>query len=67
MERNARYALVGLVSAALVLGLILFVVWLARLQFAAQYAVYDVDFKGPVRGLSSGGEVYLQRHQGGRA
>ena len=59
MERNAHYALVGLVSAALVLGLLLFVVWLARLQFASQYAVYDVDFKGPVRGLSSGGEVFF--------
>ena len=36
-----------------------FVVWLARLQFAKQYDYYDVDFKGPVRGLSSGGEVYF--------
>ena len=59
MERNANYALVGLVSAALFAGLVLFVVWLARVQFASQYALYDVDFKGPVRGLSSGGEVFF--------
>jgi len=59
MERNAHYALVGLVSLILFLGLIVFVVWLARLQFNNQYTVYDVDFKGPVRGLTSGGEVYF--------
>ncbi len=59
MERNAHYALVGAVSAALFVGLLVFVVWLARAQFTSQYALYDVDFKGPVRGLSSGGEVYF--------
>ncbi len=59
MERNAHYALVGLVSLILFLGLIVFVVWLARLQFNNQYTVYDVDFKGPVRGLTSGGEVFF--------
>ena len=59
MERNAHYALVGAISAALFVSLLVFVIWLARSQFASQYAVYDVDFKGPVRGLSSGGEVYF--------
>ncbi len=59
MERNAHYALVGALSAALFVSLLVFVVWLARAQFTSQYAVYDVDFKGPVRGLSSGGEVYF--------
>ena len=59
MERDAHYALVGAISAALLLGLLLFAVWLARLQFANQYTVYDIDFKGPVRGLSSGGDVYF--------
>ena len=42
-----------------VVGLLLFTVWLARVQFAAQYALYDIDFKGPIRGLSAGGEVYF--------
>lgn len=59
MERQAHYALIGLVSLLLMLGLILFVVWLARLQFVQEYDVYDVDFSGPVRGLTSGGEVYF--------
>ena len=59
MERNAHYALVGLISMALFVGLVVFVVWLARLQFSKAYDLYDVDFKGPVRGLSSGGEVFF--------
>jgi phospholipid/cholesterol/gamma-HCH transport system substrate-binding protein len=59
MERSAHYALVGLISLLLFLGLVVFVIWLARLQFASEYAVYDVDFKGPVRGLSQGGEVFF--------
>ena len=59
MERNAHYALVGLVSLGLVASLAVFIVWLARLQVANGYDIYDVDFKGPVRGLSAGGEVYF--------
>jgi phospholipid/cholesterol/gamma-HCH transport system substrate-binding protein len=59
MERNAHYAMVGVVSLVLLLGLALFVVWLARVQFVHEYDLYDVDFAGPVRGLSAGGEVYF--------
>jgi phospholipid/cholesterol/gamma-HCH transport system substrate-binding protein len=59
MERNAHYALVGLISLILVMATIIFVFWLARFQFTKQYDIYDVDFKGPVRGLSVGGEVYF--------
>lgn len=59
MERNAHYALVGLVSLVLVAALMVFVVWLARLQVNGGLDVYDVDFKGPVRGLTEGGEVYF--------
>ena len=32
MERNAHYALVGLISMVLFMGLVIFVVWLARTQ-----------------------------------
>jgi len=59
MERNANYALVGLISLVLTIALVLFVMWLARLQFANEYQLYDADFTGPVRGLSAGGEVYF--------
>ena len=59
MEKNAHYALVGLVSLVLFMALVAFVMWLARLQFAQEYDLYDVDFRGPVRGLSAGGEVFF--------
>jgi phospholipid/cholesterol/gamma-HCH transport system substrate-binding protein len=59
MERNANYALVGLISALLVIALLVFVVWLAGSGFSKTYDVYDVIFDGPVRGLSQGGEVHF--------
>jgi phospholipid/cholesterol/gamma-HCH transport system substrate-binding protein len=59
MEKNANYALVGLSSLILFLGLVIFVVWLARLQFTREYDLYDIVFQGPVRGLNQGGEVHF--------
>jgi phospholipid/cholesterol/gamma-HCH transport system substrate-binding protein len=59
MERNANYALVGFASLMLFLGLVVFVVWLARISFSQQYTVYHISFVGPVRGLSTGGEVHF--------
>lgn len=59
MERNAHYAAVGLATMVLFLGLLLFVIWLARFSVAKNYDVYEVLFNGPVRGLSTGGEVHF--------
>ena len=59
MERNANYALVGFASLMLVVGLVIFVFWLARVQFAREYDVYDIVFQGPIAGLSTGGEVHF--------
>lgn len=59
MEKNANYALVGLSSMMLFLGLVIFAFWLARLQFSRDFDVYDIIFQGPVRGLSQGGEVHF--------
>lgn len=59
MEKDANYALVGFSTLLLVTGLIIFSVWLARLQFAQDYDRYDIVFQGPVRGLSQGGEVHF--------
>lgn len=59
MERNANYALVGAACLVLFMGLVVFVVWLAKLQFNKDYDLYDVLFVGPVRGLSEGGEVHF--------
>ena len=59
MERNANYALVGFASLAIFVGMVVFVVWLARVQFSHEYSLYDIVFVGPVRGLSDGGEVHF--------
>ncbi len=59
MERDAHYATVGIVTVLLLVGLAVFTIWLARLQFTKDYDVYDIVFYGPVRGLSEGGEVHF--------
>lgn len=59
MERNANYALVGLISVLLLIGLVVFVVWLGGSQFSRDYDRYDIVFVGPVRGLATGGEVHF--------
>ena len=59
MERNANYALVGLASTLLLFGLIVFSLWLAAFKFGQAYDQYDIAFKGPVRGLTQGGEVHF--------
>jgi phospholipid/cholesterol/gamma-HCH transport system substrate-binding protein len=59
MEKNANYALVGLSSLILFIGLVIFVVWLARISFSQEYDLYDIVFEGPVRGLNQGGEVHF--------
>jgi phospholipid/cholesterol/gamma-HCH transport system substrate-binding protein len=59
MEKNANYALVGLSSLILFIGLVIFSVWLARVSFSQEYDLYDIVFEGPVRGLNQGGEVHF--------
>ena len=59
MERNANYALVGVASLLIFLGLMGFSFWLARFEFTKQYDLYDIYFAGPVRGISEGGEVHF--------
>jgi len=57
MERNANYALVGLASTILVIGLLVFIVWLTGASFNKPADLYDIVFVGPVRGLSQGAAV----------
>ena len=59
MERDAHYAAVGMATVAIVAALAVFVIWLARFQFAEEYDLYDIVFYGPVRGLQEGGEVHF--------
>src|SRR5579863_2131263 len=57
MERNANYALVGLISTILLIAMIVFILWLTNFALSARYDVYDVVFHGPIQGLSRGGDV----------
>lgn len=57
MERNANYALVGLISTILLIAMIVFVFWLTNFALSARYDQYDVVFHGPITGLSRGGDV----------
>jgi phospholipid/cholesterol/gamma-HCH transport system substrate-binding protein len=57
MERNANYALVGLISTVLLIGMIVFIFWLTNFALSAKYDDYEVIFRGPVSGLSRGGDV----------
>ncbi len=57
MERHASYALVGIVSTALLIAAIVFVVWLGGTKFGGSDDPYRIIFHGPVRGLSVGAEV----------
>jgi phospholipid/cholesterol/gamma-HCH transport system substrate-binding protein len=57
MERNANYALVGLISTILLMAMIVFILWLTNFALSARYDTYDVVFHGPISGLSRGGDV----------
>jgi phospholipid/cholesterol/gamma-HCH transport system substrate-binding protein len=57
MERNANYALVGLISTILLIAMIVFIFWLTNFALSARYDKYDVVFHGPITGLSRGGDV----------
>jgi phospholipid/cholesterol/gamma-HCH transport system substrate-binding protein len=51
--------MVGLSALILFVGLLVFIVWLARWQFRQENDIYDILFQGPVRGLNQGGEVHF--------
>jgi len=57
MERNANYALVGLISTILLIAMIVFIFWLTNFVLSAKYDDYEVVFRGPISGLSRGGDV----------
>ncbi len=57
METRASYLLVGIFVISLMAGLVVFVIWLAKFQFEAEFARYDIYFKGSVTGLNLGSTV----------
>jgi phospholipid/cholesterol/gamma-HCH transport system substrate-binding protein len=57
METHARFFLIGLFSLVVTALLILFVLWLGRLQLDREFQEYDVRFNESVAGLAVGGIV----------
>jgi phospholipid/cholesterol/gamma-HCH transport system substrate-binding protein len=57
VETHARYFLIGLFSLVVTIALVLFVLWLGKLQLDREYQEYDVRFHESVTGLSVGGIV----------
>lgn len=57
METRANYLLVGLFILLFTIGLLAFVVWLAKFQVEQVLARYDVIYEGSVTGLKEGSPV----------
>jgi phospholipid/cholesterol/gamma-HCH transport system substrate-binding protein len=66
METRAHYVLVGAFVVALLSGLLVAVLWLARIQFGEQSTFYDIYFTGSVAGLNDGSPVRLSGIQIGQ-
>jgi phospholipid/cholesterol/gamma-HCH transport system substrate-binding protein len=57
METRAHYVIVGTFVITVLIGIVISVVWLARLQFQREGAIYDIYFRGSVSGLNDGAPV----------
>ena len=65
METHARYFLIGVFSLAIMATLLLFALWLGKLDLGKDYQEYDIRFKESVAGLAKGGLVQFQGVQVG--
>ena len=59
MENKAHYALIGTFVLVAVIAALTFATWLSGREFDQEWDQYDVEFSGPVRGLTRGSEVRL--------
>jgi len=57
METRANYIMVGGFVLILMIGLLAFVLWLAKFQFDVQFSHYDINYQGSVTGLRVGSPV----------
>jgi phospholipid/cholesterol/gamma-HCH transport system substrate-binding protein len=66
METRANYVAIGAFVLAMLAGLVVAVLWLARVDFDREIAKYDIFFDGSVSGLSQGATVLYNGIQIGR-
>jgi phospholipid/cholesterol/gamma-HCH transport system substrate-binding protein len=57
METRAHYVIVGTFVITVLIGVVISIVWLTRLQFQREGAIYDIYFRGSVSGLNDGAPV----------
>lgn len=57
METRANYLMVGSFVVALAVGLLVFVIWLAKFQFDVAFAQYHILYDTSVTGLNKGSPV----------
>ena len=66
MEARANYVAVGAFVLAVLAGILVATLWLARVQFQTQYQFFETHVAGPVSGLGSGALVRLNGIEVGR-
>lgn len=66
METRANYVAVGTFVVALLAGIVVMALWLARIEFNRDFALYDIYFTGSVIGLGQGSAVSYNGIQIGR-
>src|SRR5215831_5275423 len=66
METRANYVAVGTFVVALLAGIVIMALWLARIEFNRDFALYDIYFTGSVIGLGQGSAVSYNGIQIGR-
>lgn len=57
METRANYVAVGAFVLVMLVGILVAVLWIARVEFNRERAFYDIYFSGSVTGLAQGSEV----------
>tara|TARA_R110000868_G_scaffold33659_3_gene122030 strand:- start:8955 stop:9875 length:921 start_codon:yes stop_codon:yes gene_type:complete len=57
MEIKSNNVLIGIATLVAIFAILLFSLWLSRVQLDQQYAYYKIIFQGSVSGLSKSGQV----------
>lgn len=57
METRASYVVIGAFALAVIVGAVVFVLWLGKLSLDREWSYYNVVFNEPVTGLSLGSAV----------
>ena len=57
METKASYLLIGGFVLAVIAGIFVFIIWLAKVEIDREFAYYHIDFEGSVAGLTTGSDA----------